>query len=178
VLRKQRSDGIVRGYYDQNYINHLKSGALVVSQAWSGDIFQADLTTTYRHLQLLIPDEGAMHWTDNMCIPQHAKNPKDAMTLMDYYYQPQVAAVVEYYNDYVCPVPAAKEMLLHPIGWAAQELAAMHPSIGLPASHTANSSVVFPNARLEKLSKNYYTYKSLEELAAWNNLFLPISQGA
>jgi spermidine/putrescine transport system substrate-binding protein len=177
LLRKQRSDGIVRGYYDQNYITHLKSGDLVVSQAWSGDIFQADLSTTYRHLQLLIPDEGAMHWTDNMCIPQHAQNPKDAMTLMDYYYQPQVAAVVEYYNDYVCPVPAAKQMLLHPTGWAAHELAAMHPSIGLPASTTANSPVVFPNARLEKLSKNYYAYKSLEELAAWNNLFLPISQG-
>ena len=27
------------------------------------------------------------------------------MTLMDYYYQPQVAAVVEYYNDYVWSRP-------------------------------------------------------------------------
>ena len=52
------------------------------------------------------------------------------------------------------------------------------PSIGLPASRTADSPVVFPDPRLEKLSKNYYAYKNLEELAAWNNLFLPISQGA
>jgi spermidine/putrescine transport system substrate-binding protein len=177
-LRQQRRDGIVRAYYDQDYINHLKNGDIVVSQAWSGDIFQADLNSTYRHLKLLIPDEGAMHWTDNMCIPLYAQNPKDAMTLMDYYYQPQVAAVVEYYDDYVCPVPAAKQMLLHPNGWAARELAAMHSSIGLPASQTANSPIVFPNARLEKLSKNYYTYKSQEELTAWNNLFLPITQGA
>jgi spermidine/putrescine transport system substrate-binding protein len=177
-LRQQRTDGIVRGYYNQDYINYLKNGDLFVSQAWSGDIFQADLNINYRHLKLLIPDEGAMHWTDNMCIPQHAQNPKDAMTLMDYYYNPDVQAVVEYYDDYVCPVPGAKQILLHPKGWAAQELAAMHTSIGLPTSHTANSPIVFPNARLEKLSKNYYTYKSQEELTAWNNLFLPITQGA
>ena len=30
------------------------------------------------------------------------------MVLMDYFYQPQVEAVVEYYNDYVCPVPDAQ----------------------------------------------------------------------
>jgi spermidine/putrescine transport system substrate-binding protein len=177
-LRQQRTDGIVRGYYNQDYITHLKNGDTFVSQAWSGDIFQADLSRSSRNLQLLIPDEGAMHWTDNMCIPRYARNPKDAMALMDYYYQPQVAAVVEYYDDYVCPVPAAKQMLLHPTGWAAQELAAMHKSIGLPTSKTADSPVVFPDARLEKLSKNYYTFKSQEELTAWNNLFVPITQGA
>ena len=177
-LRQQRDEGIVRGYYNQDYITHLKSGDTFVSQAWSGDIFQADLSRSSRDLQLLIPDEGAMHWTDNMCIPRDAHNPKDAMALMDYYYQPQVAAVVEYYDDYVCPVPAAKQMLLHPAGWAAQELAAMHKSIGLPTSKTADSPVVFPDARLEKLSKNYYTFKSQEELTAWNNLFVPITQGA
>ena len=177
-LRQQRDEGIVRGYYNQDYITHLKSGDTFVSQAWSGDIFQADLSRSSRDLQLLIPDEGAMHWTDNMCIPRYAHHPKDAMALMDYYYQPQVAAVVEYYDDYVCPVPAAKQMLLHPTGWAAQELAAMHKSIGLPTSKTADSPVVFPDARLEKLSKNYYTFKSQEELTAWNNLFVPITQGA
>ena len=41
------------------------------------------------------------------------------MTLMDYFYSPESQAVVEYYNDYVCPVPDAKQVLLHPSGWAA-----------------------------------------------------------
>jgi spermidine/putrescine transport system substrate-binding protein len=177
-LQQQKSDGIVRAYYDQSYIDHLKNGDIVVSQAWSGDIFQADLNSKYRDLKLLIPDEGGMFWTDNMCIPMYAQNPKDAMTLMDYYYQPQVEAVVEYYNDYVCPVPGAKQVLLHPTGWAAQALTAMKPSIGLPTSTTANAPTVFPNAQYIHLSRNYYQYKSQEELTAWNNLFLPITQGA
>ncbi|MGH3403736.1 MAG: polyamine ABC transporter substrate-binding protein [Streptosporangiaceae bacterium] len=177
-LQQQKSEGLVRSYYDQSYIDHLKNGDIVVSQAWSGDIFQADLNSKYRDLKLLIPDEGGMFWTDNMCIPMYAQNPKDAMTMMDYFYQPQVEAVVEYYNDYVCPVPAAKQVLLNPTGWAKQALAAMKPEIGLPTSTTANAPTVFPSAAYIKNSRNYFQYKNQEELAAWNNLFLPITQGA
>jgi spermidine/putrescine transport system substrate-binding protein len=177
-LNLQKSDGIVRAYYDQDYITHLKNGDTVVSMAWSGDIFQADLNSKYRDLKLLIAEQGGMFWTDNMCIPMYSRNPKDAMTLMDYYYQPQVEAVVEYYNDYVCPVPGAKQVLLHPTGWAAQELKAMYPSIGLKYSVTADAPTVFPNTQYEHLSRPYYQYKSQEELTAWNNLFVPITQGA
>ena len=177
-LQQQKSDGIVRAYYDQDYINHLKNGDTMVSMAWSGDIFQADLNSKYRDLKLLIPNEGGMFWTDNMCIPMYSQNPKDAMALMDFYFRPDVQAVVEYYDDYVCPVPAAKQVLLHPTGWAQQTLKAMGPSIGLPTSTTANAPTVFPTEQYVKNSRPYYQYKSQEELTAWNNLFLPITQGA
>ena len=177
-LQQQKSDGIVRAYYDQSYINALKNGDTVVSQAWSGDIFQADLNSKYKDLHLLVPSEGGMSWTDNMCIPMYAQNPKDAMTLMDYYYNPDVQAVVEYYNDYVCPVPSAKDVLLNPTGWAKQTLKAMQPSIGLPPSYTANAPTVFPTPAWVAKSRSYYQYKSQEELTAWNNLFLPITQGS
>ncbi len=176
LLRQQKSDGIVRGYYDQGYIDYLKNGEIWVSQAWSGDIFQADTISKYKDLHLLIPDEGGMFWTDNMCIPMYAQNPKDAMTLMDYFYQPQIEAVVEYYNDYVCPVPAARRVLLNPAGWAKTELAAMQPEIGLPPSYTANSPLVFPTEAYIKNSRDYYQYKNQEELTAWNDLFVPITQ--
>jgi len=177
-LQQQKSDGIVRAYYDQSYINALKNGDTVVSQAWSGDIFQADLNSKYKDLHLLVPSEGGMSWTDNMCIPMYAQNPKDAMTLMDFYYNPDVQAVVEYYNDYVCPVPSAKDVLLNPTGWAKQTLKAMQPSIGLPPSYTANAPTVFPTPAWVAKSRSYYQYKSQEELTAWNNLFLPITQGS
>ena len=177
-LKQQKSDGIVRAYYDQSYINHLKNGDTVLTQAWSGDIFQADLNSKYRDLKLLIPSGGGMFWTDNMCIPRYAQNPRDAMTLMDYWYQPDVEAVVEYYNDYVCPVPSAKQFLLHPTGWGAQALKQLAPEIGLPAKVTADAPTVFPDAAYIQNSRSYYQYKSQEELTAWNNLFLPITQGA
>jgi spermidine/putrescine transport system substrate-binding protein len=177
-LQQQKSEGIVRAYYDQSYIDHLKNGDTVVSQAWSGDIFQADLNSKYRDLKLLMPDEGAMFWTDNMCIPMYSQNPKDAMTLMDFFYQPQVQAVVEYYNDYICPVPAAKQVLLHPGGWAKQALKEMKPEIGLAPSVTADAPTVFPTGQYVKLSRSYAPLSNPEALKAWNNLFLPITQGA
>jgi spermidine/putrescine transport system substrate-binding protein len=178
VLQKQKGDGIVRAYYDQSYIDHLKNGDTVVSQAWSGDIFQADLNSKYRDLKLLMPKEGGMFWTDNMCIPLRAQNPKDAMMLMDYYYDPQSQAVVEYYDDYVCPVPSAKQVLLHPSGWAKQALHQLAPEIGLPTTVTADAPTVFPTPTFLQRSRNYYQYKSQEELTAWNNIFEPIIQGA
>jgi spermidine/putrescine transport system substrate-binding protein len=177
-LQQQKSDGIVRAYYDQSYIDHLKNGDIVVTQAWSGDIFQADLNSKYADLKLLVPHEGGMFWTDNMCIPMYAQNPKDAMTLMDYYYDPQVQAVVEYYDDYVCPVPAAKQALLNPTGWAKQAIDGMKAAGGLPLNQTANAPTIFPNQQYVQHSRTYYQYKSQEELTAWNNLFVPITQGA
>jgi|HubBroStandDraft_6_1064221.scaffolds.fasta_scaffold67557_2 spermidine/putrescine transport system substrate-binding protein len=177
-LQKQKSDGIVRGYYNQNYIDNLKSGEIVVSQAYSGDIFQANLQQQYRDLQLLMPVEGGMFWTDNMCIPLYAENPKDAMALMDYFYQPQVEAVVEYYNDYVCPVPGAQQELLNPTGWAAATLAAMRPEIGEPPSYTADSPLVFPTQQYQARSRTYYQFADAAELALWNSLFEPIAGSA
>jgi spermidine/putrescine transport system substrate-binding protein len=176
-LQKQKSDGIVRGYYDQRYIDKLKSGEIIVTQAYSGDIFQADLQQQYQTLQLLMPVEGAMFWTDNMCIPMHAQNPKDAMLLMDYFYQPGIEAVVEYYTDYVCPVPAARQPLLHPAGWAATTLAAMRSNIGKLPSYTADSPLVFPTPQYQARSRNYYQYQNAAELAEWNRLFMPIAAG-
>ena len=178
LLQRQKSEGIVRAYYDQSYIEYLKNGDTVVSQAWSGDIFFADLNSKYRDLKLLMPTEGAMFWTDNMCIPLHARNPKDAMTLMDFYYQPQVQAVLDYYLDYVCPVPGARNVLMHPAGWAATTLNQLRTTIGLPPSVTADAATVFPSQQYMHLSKYYYEFKSEEELTTWNGLFQPITQGS
>jgi spermidine/putrescine transport system substrate-binding protein len=167
---------LVRHYYDQDYITALKNGDTVISMAWSGDIFQANLNSKYRDLKFVFPKEGAMSWTDNMCIPQGVQNPKDAMMLMDYYYRPDTQAVVEYYVDYVCAVPRAKEVLLHPSGWAAKTLKMMGPSIGLPPSVTADAPTVFPTAHTEALSRPYFQYRNQSELANWNNIFVPITQ--
>ncbi len=177
-LQQQKSDGIVAAYYDQSYIEHLKNGDVVVSMCYSGDIFQADLNSKYKDLTLLIPKEGAMLWTDNMCIPKYSQNPLDAMITMDYFYSPLTQSVVEYYNDYICPVPAAREQLLNPTGWNKAALASLKPEIGLPASYTADSLDVFPSPARIKESHSYYTFTTQDEITTWNNLFLPIIQGA
>jgi hypothetical protein len=54
----------------------------------------------------------------------------------------------------------------------------MKPEIGLAASVTANAPTVFPTEEYLKQARNYRSYKSPEEVKAWNDLFLPITQGA
>jgi spermidine/putrescine transport system substrate-binding protein len=159
-LTLQKDAGIVRSYYGQSYVQALKNEDTWISMCWSGDIFQANLSG-FTDLKMVIPEEGAMFWTDSMLIPKGVANPVDAMTYMDYVYQPEVQAVIEAYNNYVCPVPAAQDIL----------------ATKLNAPEVANSPTVFPTEEMQTLSRAYYQFTSNEELLQWNNLFLPVIQG-
>ena len=160
-LNQQKSDGIVRQYYDQSYIHALNNGDTWISEAWSGDIFIAN-QNGHTNLKLVIPEEGAMFWTDNMLIPIYAKNPLDAMTYMDFVYDPTIQAMIEGYDAYVCPVPAAQ--------------AIMAASSDSYTQAAAKSPTVFPSAEIAALSRAYYNYKNDQELQQWNSIFQPIIQ--
>ena len=110
VLTAQRDSGLVRGYYQQSYIDALAKGDTWISMAWSGDVFQQNLSAG-TELKFVIPDEGGSLWTDNMMIPRYAQNPVDAMLLMDWYYRPDVAAQLTESINYISAVPAAQPIL-------------------------------------------------------------------
>ncbi|MEP6972879.1 MAG: spermidine/putrescine ABC transporter substrate-binding protein, partial [Actinomycetota bacterium] len=156
LLTKQKDDGVVRQYYDQSYTNALQSGDIAVSMAWSGDIFQLNLEGDAKGLQFAIPDEGVIIWTDNMCIPIGAENPVDAITYMDYVYQPEIQAAIEAYVNYICPVSSAADVI--------------DPSL-------AKSPLIFPSADDLAKTHTYYVFKTPDEQNQWNALFQPIYQG-
>jgi spermidine/putrescine transport system substrate-binding protein len=110
ALAAQRRAGLVRSYYQQSYIDALSNGDTWISMAWSGDIFQQNLTSG-TGLQFAIPREGGSIWTDNMVIPRGAENPVDAMTLMDWYYRPAVAAQLTASINYITAVPAVRPII-------------------------------------------------------------------
>jgi spermidine/putrescine transport system substrate-binding protein len=110
TLTQQRDAGLVRGYYQQSYIDELTSGNTWISMAWSGDIFQQNLSSG-TDLKFVIPDEGGTLWTDNMMIPKYAQNPVDAMMLMDWYYRPPIAAQLTESINYISAVPAARPII-------------------------------------------------------------------
>ena len=70
-------------------------------------------------------------------------------------------------------------MLLNPTGWAKTALTA-DEAVDRPADldHRERARPCSPPREYVKNSRHYYQYKSQEELTAWNNLFLPITQGA
>jgi spermidine/putrescine transport system substrate-binding protein len=82
--------------------------------AWSGDVLGLLVPdqTEEQDFQFRVPEEGGMLWTDNMVIPKGAPNKAQAEAWINYYYQPEVAAQVEAYVNYVCPVKGAREVLI------------------------------------------------------------------
>ena len=63
------------------------------------------------HLQWNLPDTGGDVWTDNMLIPKGG-NVYTASVYMNFVYEPKIAAEIEDYVNYVCPVLGAKAVLL------------------------------------------------------------------
>ncbi|TDD13233.1 polyamine ABC transporter substrate-binding protein [Nonomuraea diastatica] len=107
-LKAQRDAGLVRKYYDQGYIDAVSKGDVWVTMAWSGDVFQRQLAG--EPVAFVVPEEGGTIWTDNMLIPKGAANPLDALMLMDYLYQPAVAAELDEFIQFVTPVPAVRDL--------------------------------------------------------------------
>jgi spermidine/putrescine transport system substrate-binding protein len=164
LLKQQRDAGIVRKYYDQSYIKALASGDTWLTMAWSGDIFQANLSAGNQDLKFVVPIEGGLIWTDNMCIPVGAAHPVDAITYMDWVYQPEQAATLAEYIDYITPVPGAKDII------AAQAAAAPDKDVKAALLGTADSPLVFPSA-LDLSKVSYYRDLSPAEATQWNTVF-------
>ncbi len=101
--------GIVRSFLGNDYKESLVKGDLVLGTAWSGDIIQAQLEKD--SLRFAIPDEGGMLWTDNMLIPKGAQHKYTAELMIDWVYDPTVAAQIAAYVQYVSPVKGAKEAI-------------------------------------------------------------------
>lgn len=157
LLQDQKDQGLVRNYYDQGYINALQNGDVWISQAWSTDVFQSQ-QSGYPELQFLVPEEGVILGTDNLMIPAGAEHPLDAITLMDFFYRPDVAAIVANYIQAICPVPAAQEIIRDDLD---------NPAV-------AESPLVFPGDDLDAKAKSYYTFRTSEELEQWNDAFRPL----
>jgi spermidine/putrescine transport system substrate-binding protein len=108
-LQEARTAKIVRAFKGNAYAEDLKSGNVVLSMAWSGDMIQ--VLVDKPGLEFVIPDEGGMLWTDNNLIPKGAAHKYTAELLIDWYYQPDIAAQVTAYVNYICPVKGADEAL-------------------------------------------------------------------
>ena len=109
TIKKAVHSGQIRQFYGNDYASALSNGDLVATMAWSGDIVQ--LQADNSHLKWQLPDTGGDIWTDNMLIPKGG-NVYTASVYMNWVYTPKIAAEIEDYVNYVCPVLGAKAVLL------------------------------------------------------------------
>jgi spermidine/putrescine transport system substrate-binding protein len=107
-IQKAVSSGQVRQFTGNDYAPLLAKGDIWACFAWSGDMVQ--LQADHPGLKWSQPATGSMIWTDNMLIPLGG-NVYTASVYMNYYYAPKVAAEVEDYVNYICPVAGADKVL-------------------------------------------------------------------
>ena len=151
TIQRSVHAGQIRQFYGNDYASALSSGDLVATMAWSGDIVQ--LQADNSHLKWQLPKDGGDIWTDNMLIPKGG-NVYTASVYMNFVYTPKIAAEIEDYVNYVCPVLGAKEVLVKE-----------DPSI-------ANNPLIFPT---KKMLDNVHTIdpKALNNekyQTTWQNL--------
>jgi len=108
-IKKAVSSGQIRQFTGNDYAPLLARGDVWACFAWSGDMVQ--LQADHPHLRWVAPTTGAMIWTDNMLIPKGG-NVYAASVLADWFYMPKIAAEVEDYVNYICPVQGAAKVLL------------------------------------------------------------------
>lgn len=157
----------VRQFYGQDYISALTKGDVWISMAYSGDIYQSNLSGA--QLKFVLPKEKGTLWIDNMVLYHTARNPVDAMELMDFYYEPRQAADLTEYVNYITPVPAGKSFILDD---------AKHAKDAKDASYLKDlttSFAVFPTPA-DYAKSALGRIPTPKELTLWNQIFEPTFQ--
>ena len=152
-LAKKIADGWIRGVKGNEYAEDLTSGDATAVIGWSGDMFILKSENAGK-FDFAIPESGGTISGDNMMIPSTVTAEAKANTekLINYYYEPSVAAEVAAYVNYVCPVKGAQA-----------EMEKIDPKL-------AASEFIFPSA---KTMANLSVFRSLTptEETTWTEAF-------
>ena len=145
-VEKKIADGYIRGVKGNEYKEDLISGDAVAVLAWSGDLFQL-ATENDGKFDFAIPESGGTISADNLLIPKPASadGKKNAEALINYLYDPAVAAQVAAYVNYVTPVKGAQA-----------EMEKIAPEL-------AKSEFIFPTAKTQSRLQQFRSLTPAEE---------------
>ncbi|MCB5183013.1 polyamine ABC transporter substrate-binding protein [Streptomyces antimicrobicus] len=99
----------IRRFTGNDYTSDLDKGDLAACLAWAGDVIQ--LQAGNPDIQYAIPAAGYITSSDNLLVPAKARHKTNAEKLIDFYYEPAIAARLAAFISYVCPVEGVKEEL-------------------------------------------------------------------
>jgi spermidine/putrescine transport system substrate-binding protein len=147
------SDGWIRGVKGNEYAEDLTSGDATAVIGWSGDMFILKAENEGK-FDFAIPESGGTISGDNLMIPStaSAEGKANAEKLINFYYEPAIAAEVAAYVNYVCPVKGAQA-----------EMEKIAPEL-------ASSPFIFPD---DAMSKRLNVFRSLTpaEETSWTEAF-------
>ena len=143
-LQKKIADGFIRQVKGNDYKEDLISGDAVAVIGWSGDAFQLAAENDGK-FEFAIPESGGTISADNFIIPSTSKNKANVEKLINYYYEPEVAAKVAAYVNYITPVQGAQ---------AAMEK--VDPTL-------VNNELIFPTAKTQSMLHVFRNLTPAEE---------------
>jgi spermidine/putrescine transport system substrate-binding protein len=152
-LKKKIADGWIRGVKGNEYKEDLISGDATAVIAWSGDLFQLSSENAGK-FDFTIPESGGTISGDNFLIPSTTtpEGKANAEKLINYYYEPAVAAEVAAYVNYVTPVVGAQA-----------EMEKIDPAL-------AKSEYIFPTQKTMSRLKVFRALTPAEE-TKWTEAF-------
>ncbi|MFI0877286.1 PotD/PotF family extracellular solute-binding protein [Streptomyces parvus] len=140
VVKKQ-----IRRFTGNDYTADLSKGDIAACVGWAGDIIQ--LQADNPDIKFAIPAAGYITSSDNLLVPAQARHKTNAEKLIDYYYEPPVAAQLAAYINYVCPVDGVRE-----------ELAKIDESM-------ASNTLILPDKEMAAKSRSFRSLSTEEETA-------------
>jgi spermidine/putrescine transport system substrate-binding protein len=157
-LNQAKSDGQIRAFTGNDYLDDLNVGNFAACVAWSGDVLQ--LSKDNPDVKFIVPDEGGMSWFDTMLwVTGSEASADDVAAWMNFVYDPVNAARITAYVQYVSPVKGVQE-----------ELAKM----GGEAAALAEDPLLFPDA--EKLARlKVFALLDEEEEAKFDQAFAELT---
>ncbi|MCX4742746.1 ABC transporter substrate-binding protein [Streptomyces antibioticus] len=156
-VEKNVKRGQIRRFTGNDYTKDLVSGDVLACQAYSGDVIQ--LQADNPDIRFVVPEEGAELWSDSLMIPDLARHKTNAERLVDYYYDPEVAAELAAWVNYVCPVPAAQAVLADSDD---EDTAAL-----------AENPLIFPDATMRDrlaIARDIESKERVEFTKRWNSI--------
>ncbi len=81
-------------------------------KVWAAFVWSGDLASSAGPDDVFVfPEEGTMIWTDNMLIPKGAANKYTAELMMNFVYDPEIAANIADWVYYVSPVKGVTDLI-------------------------------------------------------------------
>jgi spermidine/putrescine transport system substrate-binding protein len=152
-MAKKIADGWIRGVKGNEYAEDLTSGDATAVIGWSGDMFILKSENEGK-FDFALPDSGGTISGDNFVIPStaSAEGKANAEKLINFYYDPAIAAEVAAYVNYVCPVKGAQA-----------EMEKIDPAL-------AASPFIFPDAAMSAKLNVFRSLTPAEE-TTWSEAF-------
>jgi spermidine/putrescine transport system substrate-binding protein len=108
-IDKANQEGQFRRFTGNDYTTDLAKGNIDIALAYSGDLVQ--LQSDNPDLRFSYFEEGNVAFNDNLMMPAHVEHAYAAETMFNYLYDPEVAAKLAAWVNYISPVKGAKEIL-------------------------------------------------------------------